>query len=174
LSDGVGLIEYEFGGAGEAEWRKHSLSGQFGSPYEPTCLDKIFAGGSVKMHESEGERMSFSYFGSPEHRIREPGLQNLFGMHRNRFPKNLPPAKKDGRERWYNYCALVETMRALLLEWSGEPKGSARLWLRGDPVLRTRVLSGIAARIDSLSMSADIARAFLAVVRHYLPDSAKK
>jgi hypothetical protein len=180
LSSGVGLIEYQFGGAGEAERQRHSLSGPLGLPYEPTCLDKIFAGGRLKMHEREGEMMSLW---SPGHRIREPGLQNLFGMHRNRFPKNLPTAamvnndngaKKDRRETWYDYRAVVETMRALLLEQSGEAKGSARLWLRGDPVRRTRVLSGIAARIDSLSVSGVIARAFLRVVRQYLPDSAKK
>lgn len=170
LSGGVGLIEYQFGGAGEAYWRKHSLGGGLGEAYQPTCLDKIFAGGRLKMHEREGEMMSFW---SPGHRIREPGLQNLFGMHRNRFPKNLQP-KKDGRERWYNYRAVVEIMRALLLENSGRAKGSARLWLRGDPVLRTRVLSGIAARIESLSVSGAVARAFLDVVRQYLPDSAKK
>jgi hypothetical protein len=170
LFSGVGLIEYQFGGAGEAEWQRHSLSGALGLPYEPTCLDKIFAGGRLKMHEREGEMMSFW---SPGHRIREPGLQNLFGMHRNRFPKNLSP-KEDGRETWYDYRAVVETMRALLLEKSGEAKGSARLWLRGDQVLRTRVLSGIAARIDSLSVSGVIARAFLGVVRQYPPDSAKK
>jgi hypothetical protein len=122
------------------------------------------------MHEREGEMMSLW---PPGHRIREPGLQNLFGMHRNRFPKNLP-AKEDGRETWYDYRAVVKTMRALLLEEPGEAKGSARLWLRGDPILRTRVLSGIAARIDSLSVSGVIARAFLDVVRQYLPDSAKK
>ena len=45
LSSGVGLIEYQFGGAGEAEWQRHSLSGPLGLPYQPTCLDKIFAGG---------------------------------------------------------------------------------------------------------------------------------
>ena len=94
LSSGVGLIEYQFGGAGEAEWQRHSLSGPLGLPYEPTCLDKIFAGGRLKMHEREGEMMSFW---EPGHRIREPGLQNLFGMHRNRFPKNLP-AEEDGRK----------------------------------------------------------------------------
>ena len=169
LSSGVGLIEYQFGGAGEAEW-KHSLSGQLGSPYKATCLDKIFAGGAVKMHESEGERMSFW---SPGDRIREPGLQNLFGMHRNRFPKNLS-VKEDGREIWYDYRAVVEIMRALLLEEPRKGKGSVRLWLRGDPVLRTRVLSGIAARIDSLSVSGAIARAFLGIVGRYVPDSAKK
>src|SRR6516162_3073015 len=41
---GVGLIECEFGGKGEAWWRKSTLSGAPGVPYEPTCLDDIFAG----------------------------------------------------------------------------------------------------------------------------------
>ena len=70
------------------------------------------------MHEREGEMMSLW---SPGHRIREPGLQNLFGMHRNRFPKNLP-AKEDGRETWYDYRAVVKIMRALLLEKPGKAK----------------------------------------------------
>jgi len=171
LPGGIGLIEYEFGGAGEAYLRKHSLlPGQLGLPYEPTCLDKIFVGGRLKMHEREGEMMSFW---SPGHRIREPGLQNLFGMHRNRFPKDLP-AKEDGREIWYDYRAVVEIMRALLLEKPRKGKGSVRLWLRGNPVLRTRVLSGIAARIDSLSVSGAIARAFLRIIGQYVPDSAKE
>jgi hypothetical protein len=170
LSSGVGLIEYQFGGAGEAEWRRHSLSGRLGLPCEPTCLDKIFAGGRLKIREREGEMMCFW---SPGHRIREPGLQNLFGMHRNRFPKNLP-RKEDGREIWYDYRAIVEIMRALLLEKPRKGKGSVRLWLRGDLVLRTRVFGGIATRIDSLSMSGAIARAFLGVVDRYVPDLAKK
>lgn len=161
MSSGVGLIEYQFGGAGEAEWQRHSLSGPLGLPYEPTCLDKIFAGGRVKMHEREGEMMSFWEPGASDSRA---WPQNLFGMHRNRFPKNLP-AKEDGREIWYDYRAVVEIMRALLLEEARKGKGSVRLWLRDDPVLRTRVFSGIAARIDSLSVSGAIARAFLGIRR---------
>jgi hypothetical protein len=197
LSSGVGLIENEFGGAGEAEWRKHSLSGPLGLPYQPTCLDKIFAGGAVKMHESEGERMDFW---SPGHRIREPGLQNLFGMHRNRFPKNLP-VKEDGREIWYDYRAAVKIMHRLLSEKPRESESPTRGRTRqpwpSNPSLRIRVLTGIVARMESLSVSQAIWGAFMAVachhlgigettrtkhlkekvaalIRRYLPDSAKK
>ncbi len=160
-SDGVGLIEYEFGDAGEAYLREHSLSGGFGSlPYQPTCLDKIFAGGAVKMHKGE-----------------DPGLQDLFGMHRNRFPKDLS-VNGNGRETWYDYHAVTEIIIALLSPETAKRKTPARgcprrLWPK-NPNLRTRILGGIAARIESLAMSETIARAFLRVVRQYLPDSAKK
>jgi hypothetical protein len=171
LPGGVGLIEYEFGGAGQAEWRK--LTSLPGLPYQPTCLDNIFAGGAVKIRDSEEEVF---FIGQP-HRIPKPGLQSLFGMHRNRFPKNPPP--KDGRETWYDFRAVTKIMEALL----GEPerKTSARgaplrLWLNDpdDPDLRTRVLTGIEARIASIPVEKKIATAFLRVVRQFLPNSAKK
>ena len=180
----VGLIEYEFGGVGEAEWRKTSLSRLAGLPYRPACLDKVFGGGSVKMHENNGE----------------PGLQDLFGMHRNRFPKNLP-AREKGRETWYDYRAVVKIIHRLLSEPrdSETPKRgrTRRLW-PSNPDMRVRILTGIMSRMESLSVSGDIWDAFAAVVcfhvckgnlewlpedikawleplvRRYLTDSAKK
>jgi hypothetical protein len=150
LSSGVGLIEYEFGGAGETEWRKHSLSGPLGLPYQPTCLDRIFGGGSVKMHESKGE----------------PGLQNLFGMHRNRL-KNLPAAE-NGRETWYDYRAVVKMMHRLLSEKPRESetptRGRTRRPWPSNPGLRICVLTGIVSRMERLSVSGDIWDAFAAVV----------
>jgi hypothetical protein len=186
LPNGGGLIEYEFGGAGEAEWRKTSLS-LLGLPYNPTCLDKIFADSSVKMHES-GE-------GNP----REHGLQNLFGMHRNRFPKNLQ-GKKDGREKWYDYLDVVKIMHFFLSEKPRKKckrrgRSPRKPWLI-DSEKRIRVLTRIVARMDSLSVSQGVWDAFTAVVcyhltngrpqredikqqlaplvRRYLQDSAKK
>jgi hypothetical protein len=168
LFSGVGLIEYGFGGAGEAERRKHSLSDPFGLPYEPTCLDKIFGGGSVKMHKSNGE----------------PGLQDLFGMHRNRFSRNLTRFKNDRnrRETLYDYRAVKEIMEALLSEEPRERKtparGSPRRSWPTDSTLRTPMLSRIEARLNGLSVPEQIKphikAELLAIVHHYLPDSAKK
>jgi hypothetical protein len=166
---GVGLIEYEFGGEGEAKWRKSSLPGALDEPYEPTCLDDILLGGvgEVKMLPS-------FWPGQPpiavDTRVNMRRLQELFGMHRNRFPKN-PPHRRTGREILYDWRGVVKIMDALLSEprerkkpTQGAPR---RLWL-SDPDLRTRVLSRIAARINSLSVSGDIARRFLEVVRDHL------
>jgi hypothetical protein len=157
---GVGLIEYEFGGAGEAEWRKQPWPGLHGWPappwwvYEATCLDEIFAGGDV-------------------HKWR---LQELFGMNRARFPKALPYIKKN-RQIVYDSHSVAKIMDALLSEepkQGKEARGAPRqLWL-SDPDVRTRVLTGIAARILELSVPDDIAREFLTIIAHHPPDSAKK
>ena len=176
LSGGVGLIEYEFGGAGEAEWRKRPLAGLSGLLYEPTCLDKIFRGGAVKRHDGEKEVF---FIGHGHHRILDPGLQRLFGMNRNRFPKNLPLAKKVGRETWYDFRAVTKIMERLLLK--GKPpecKTPARgrrleLWPI-NPDLKMLVLSGIEARVMTIASRKEIIRAFVNVVRRHLPDSAKK
>lgn len=161
--DGVGRIEYEFG---EAEVRKplsplaglplditklQKPSPLAGLPYQPTCLDKIFRGGAVKMHESNGE----------------PGLQNLFGMHRNRLPKNLP-AEKKGRETWYDYRAVVKIMHRLLSEQPRESetptRGRTKQPWPSNLGLRSRMLTGIVARMERLSVSGDIWDAFAAVI----------
>jgi hypothetical protein len=162
-SKAVGLIEYEFGGAGEAEWRKHSPCAGLGSRYEPTCLDKIFEGGAVKMHRSEG-----------------PGLQDLFGMERHRFGNGLLTIKK-GREKGYDYRAVVKIMHRLLSEKPPESKRprrrkTTRLWLSDrsegmlgpNGVVALRVLTGIAERSDRLAVSDDIRGAFTAVVCHHI------
>jgi hypothetical protein len=86
-----------------------------------------------------------------------------------------------GRKLLYNYGAVVELMKRLLAEETDERQSAAkgrrrRLWLRDDrdPGLWTRVLSGIAVRINSISMQKKIARAFLTVIHLHLADSAKK
>ena len=183
---GVGLIEYDFGGAGEAEWRKSSLSGQLhklvgGPPFQPTCLDEILAGGAVHRLNSEREVV---FLGQGRCRILNPGLQLLFGMHRNRFPKNLRSCKnpRNRRERLYDYRDVTKIMEALLSESRPERKTLARgspqqFWPR-DPDLRTPVLRRIEARINSLSLPEQIKphikAEFLAVVHRHLHDSAKK
>jgi hypothetical protein len=173
---GVGLIEYQFGGAEEAERRKQPLAGLFGSAYQPTCLDDIFAGGAVKMHYSEGE-MSFLL---RPHRLLKPGLQSLFGMDRHRFPKK--PRNIRDRETFYDYRAVVIIMDSLLTEKprkkrrkSKPGRPSRTPWL-DDPALRTRVLTGIKGRINSLAdrVPKHIKSRFLSVIRRHLPDSGKK
>lgn len=94
---GVGLIEREFGDAKKAELRNRwmLLSPAFCELLapSPTCLDDIFAGGGVNMWR----------------------LQELFGMERHRIGKILPSFKK-GRERLYDYRAVVTIMDRLLSE----------------------------------------------------------
>jgi hypothetical protein len=119
-------IEYQFGGAGEAAWRKSSFSGQ---PYDPTCLRKIIIGAPINMRE----------------------LQDLFWpLGRDRFPKDVlrSHSYREGREIFYRNPAVPMTMKTLLKEESAKGKraqGKARrIWLRG-PELRIRALSGIDA-----------------------------
>ena len=166
LPGGVGLIEYEFGGAGEAQWYKwtHGLSAT-GEPYQPTCLDNIFRGGVGEV------KMLPSFIGQPPIPVdtvtNMRRLEALFGMHRNGFPKKLQP-RRMGREIVYDWCAVVKIMDALL----SEPRNRTRLargrprqlWL-SDPALRARVLSGIEVRLKMLSAPEHIQAAFLAIVR---------
>ena len=174
LPGGVGRIEYEFGGAEEAYRRKHSLlPGQLGSDYEPTCLDNIFAGGTVRMRSEEvalnpqpsGPLAPF--LSKTQHKA---GLEELFGMERHRFGTGLRSIKK-GRERSYDYRAVVKIMHRLLSEprEDKEPRRgkTPRLW-PGNPALRIRVLIGIHERMESASVSEDIWGAFTAVVCFHL------
>jgi hypothetical protein len=121
----------------------------------PNCLDDIFNGGLVNMLR----------------------LEELFGMERHRFPKNLPNISK-GRETSYDYRAVVTIMDALLTEKLREKRRKSgrppRIPWLNDPRLRMRVLSGIEMRMNSLSVQEHIKAAFLAVVRCHLPDSGKK
>jgi len=174
LPGGIGLIEYEFGGAGETEWRK--LSSLSGMSYKPRCLDDIFTGGTVKMHDSEGD----IFFIGTTHRIPKPGLQLLFGMDRNRFPNNLQSVKnpRNRRERLYDHRAVTKIMDALLSEKAtireeGARGGSEKKRWPGNPDLRACVLRGIEDRMNSISVPQRIKSAFLKVIRNHLADSAK-
>ena len=156
-------IEYQFGGGAEDEWRKLMLQFLpalwldhpiYKAP-PPTCLDKIFARGSVNMRTLE---------------------DLFFGIDRHRLRKLLPGVKKG-----YDWQAVVQIMESLLNEElpEGEKLGRGpprKVWLYDpkDPGLRTRVLSGIEARLNSLSVSGKIRTAFLKVIRRYLPDSGNK
>jgi hypothetical protein len=148
----VGEIEREFGGGFESSFPPLScyehVLGIFRS------LDDIFAGNGVSMLS----------------------MQDLFGLHRDRFPKKLPSFKM-GRETLYDYRAVTKIMDWLLSEKllndKRQPRGRRkRLWL-SDTGVRRLALSRIEARMHSLSVSEPIKAAFLAVVRRHLPDSAK-
>jgi hypothetical protein len=170
---GVGLIEYEFGGAAEAERRK-PLSSLYGLPDEPTCLDEIFAGGTVRMR-SEDVALNpqpsgplAPFLSKTQHKA---GLEELFGMERHRFGNGLRPIEK-GRETWYNYRTVVKIMDRLLSEEPREDKTprrgkTPRLW-PSNPSLRIRVLIGIHERMQSVSVSEDMWGAFTAVVCFHL------
>jgi hypothetical protein len=195
---GVGLIEYEFGGAREADLRKSTILGQAGDAVAkilgdaaanrewqrmiaPTCLDDIFRGGVGEV------KMLPGFAGWPpsavDTRTNMRRVQELFGMHRNRFPRRLPSRTRD-REIVYDWRAVVMIMDALLSEKPEERKGARgaprQIWLSDpdDPGLRTRVLSRIEARIKSLSVpeqiKSHIKAKFLAVVHRHLLDSAHK
>jgi hypothetical protein len=168
----AGSIEYQYGGAGEAEWRKSSLSGQ---PYQPTCLHEVLIGTPINMRK----------------------LQELFWpLSRDRLSEALRAEKygpiRSGREVTYPLRIFLMIMKWLLDE---EPKESKRgpakrIWLNDpdDPGLRTRALSRIEADIKSLASElweaaperaeewqeweTEIADPILAVIHRYLPDSA--
>jgi len=79
---------------------------------------------------------------------------------------------KKGRERWYNYRAVVKIMHRLLSEnprEGGRPlRGKTRrLWLF-NPNLRVRILIGIHKRMESVSVSDDIWGSFTAVACRHL------
>ena len=158
----VGLIEYEFGGAAEAE-RQKPLSALYGLPYQPTCLDDIFAGGSVKMHDSEGEM----FFIGTTHRIPKPGLRSLFGMNRHRLGEILQGGRKKRRYDWRDVVNImdsllgVEPRRKCKKAKPGRPRQMP--WLN-DADLRSRVRSAIKARLTSIPVDKKIATAFLAVM----------
>jgi len=115
------------------------------------CLDDIFGGRSVKMQK----------------------LQNLFGMSRNRFPKELPSVKK-GRETWYDYRAVVIIMDALLSEQPRRQKTRLRgrslrhPWL-SNPRDISRVFSAIRTRMRYVAAPEEIVSAFLALLHRHRP-----
>jgi hypothetical protein len=126
-------IEYQFGGAGEAAWRKSSFSGQ---PYDPTCLRKFITRAPINMRE----------------------LQDLFWpLRRDRFPKDVLQSHRyrEGTKVFYGPRIVPDMMKALLSpEKPAKGKraqGKAkRIWV-GAPELRIRALSGIDAYIKEIA-----------------------
>ena len=147
-------IEYQFGGGAEAERRK-TLSALDGLPYEPTCLDDIFAGETVNMQRLE---------------------DLFFGIERHRLGKALQGVQK----RRYDYRAVAKIMESLLKRPRKKRKRRGRSprnpWLDdpNDPDRQLRVLNGIIARINRLSVQEHIANEFLTVIRPHLADSGNK
>ena len=160
-------IEYQFGGAAEVERRK-TLSAFGDPPYEPTCLDDVFAWETVNMQR----------------------LENLFfGIERHRLGKILEGVQK----RRYDYLAVAKIMHFLL---KPEPYKKRKRASPGRPRrkpslnntdLRVRVLKTIKARLTNIAAALkerdpdiaqrwekQIADVFLAVVRCHLRDSGKK
>jgi hypothetical protein len=151
----VGLIEHEFrrwrGQLSKTDppWVKYLPLPKL---MPPMCLDDIFAGDTVNMLR----------------------LEELFGMNRNRFGR-LPRVKR-GRETLYDYRAVLAIMGRLLSEKPSGSKARGRplgTWLPNSDD-RTRVLRGIGARMNSLSLPEQIKAKFLTVIDRHLPDSAKK
>jgi hypothetical protein len=177
LPGGVGLIEYEFGGAGEAECQKSMLSSLLGTPlpYQPTCLDEIFRGGV-------GEVKTLRLIGQPPITVSTVTnmrrLEALFGMNRKRFRHLSLLSVSRGRECLYDYRAVVKIMDALLGEKAtireeGARGGSEKKRWLGNPDVRARVLRGIEDRMNSISVPQRIKSAFLKVIRSHLGDSGK-
>ena len=141
------------------------------SPYQPSCLDDILRGGVGEV------KMQPSFWGPPiavDTVTNMRRLQFLFGIHRDRFRKKVE-GRRLGKIIVYDWWEVVEIMDALLSEprkraVRGRPR---TLWL-SDPDLRNRVLSGIEARINSISAPQEIATAFLDLVHGHRVDSAKK
>ena len=149
-------IEYQFGGAAEAKLREFSPLSLGNSPYEPTCLDDIFAGATVNM-----QRLEDLFFAIDRHRLSE-ALQGV-------------------QKRRYNYRAVAKIMDVLLSEKPRKKRKRRGRSLRNpwlddpnDPNRRSRVLNGIKARINRHSVEEEIRNTFLAVIQCHLPNSGKK
>jgi hypothetical protein len=176
----VGTIESEFGGVRPpGVWDMHDSVSE-----PPTCLDDIFSGHAVNML----------------------GLVQLFGRDRHLLANLVGVRIKKGRPTPYDYRTVKDIMDALLRPQNrkGSTRGrpSKEPWLSDPPPtdwrpvnhfwsvrhycrslrgsvrepLRTRVLTGIEGRINSLSerVPKHIKSAFLAVIHRHLPDSGKK
>jgi hypothetical protein len=165
-------IEYQFGGAGEADWGKpqgpplwlqnfiggQALAPLFSGPppYQPRCLDGILNGEVERLNT---QKLQSLFYGIPRDRLLE--ILKVKGLKGHR----------EGRGFVYSWRAVLMIMKTLLNEepkkrqWAG---GKARrIWL-SDPELRTRVLTGIEARINTLSVPQDIRSAFLDVIHAHL------
>jgi hypothetical protein len=154
-------IEHQFGGQLEADFRKSMSLILLTNPdaykrllsQSQACLDGIFAGETANM-----QKLLSLFYAVPRKRLSE-------------ILKDQPGRRK-GREIVYRWRAVLLIMKTLLNEpsnrheWAG---GKARrIWL-SDRELRTRVLTGIEARINTLSVPQDIRSAFLDVIHAYLP-----
>jgi len=132
---GVGIIEREFS-------EKLTLNPFDNRPPSGPCLDKLFAGGEVKM--SRGPYC----------------LEDLFAMDRHKLPKNLPYVRR-GRERFYQLKSVMECMDRALAD-----KRLIHSWLP-NPTKRSVVLSGLIAHVQEVG-SAEVAKAVVIILSPYL------
>lgn len=154
LRGGIGLIEWQFGGLQEAWMQSQILLSNpiySVSVPAPTCLDDVFGGTPVTMI----------------------GLQDLFGIERKRLGRLLGKKICKGP---YDYRAVAKITDGLLKpvkKRKGRGRPPRKPWLDKSDT-RIRVLTGIEARINSLSVSDSIKMEFLAVVHRHLRESGKK
>jgi hypothetical protein len=182
----VGDIEWEFGGVRPANTSdmNDSATNDLKPREPPTCLDDIFCGRAVNMQ----------------------GLVKLFGIHRHRLSQLLGENKKgretsyDYRQVTNIMDTLLEKPRKR--KSSGRGRSPRQPWLSDPPPtvwhpvnyfwdvrhycrslrgnvhesLRSRVLTGIEARINGVSEGVPkrIKSAFLTVIRCHLPDLGQK
>jgi hypothetical protein len=141
----IGLIEQEFGG--------NLLLYAFlrSKAIEPTCLDEIFVGGTVNMLR----------------------LVELFGIERHRLSRLASGPREKNRFGWRS---IVKIMDALLSEKLRQKRNVATAgrpprmpWLN-DRDLRMRVLTGIEARINTLSVPRHIKSAFETIVHRHVAE----
>jgi hypothetical protein len=125
-------------------------------PYPADCLDEVFCGRGVNMLR----------------------LEELFGIERHRLAKLLD--SEDKKRGKYGHRVVVKIMDVLLTKkprkkrkrsTPGRPR--QRPWLNAAD-LRTRVLSGMIARLNSVPFPPKVRSAFLKVLHHHLVDSGKK
>jgi hypothetical protein len=150
--DGMGLIEWDFGDRREALLRRDPILSLIPSQLRtlgPTCLDDIFIGATVGTKR----------------------LQELFGMHRNRFGK-VPPVSR-GRYGWTAVLTIMDRLLGQDASASKMPGRPLRAW-PSDPKVRLPMVRAIEARLNTFPMPEHIRVKFLTLVRRYLPDSVKK
>jgi hypothetical protein len=152
-------IEYQFGGELQDNFSGRCLFFSADDPLlkpmvssKPICLDDIFAGEFVGM----------------------PRLEELFWMERHLLSKALQGVQA----RRYNYVGVLKIMDFLLAQ-----KGGKRRKRNGAPPrspwlserdCRTRVLTGIEAWVNSVSVAEHVKNAFLAVLHRHLPNRGNK
>jgi hypothetical protein len=184
----VGRIEWEFGGVlppGESDMNDSAMN-CLKPPEPPICLDEILTGGRIDMHGlvslfgrdrhllsklatvpiKNGREISYDY-----RTVRDimDALLNEKSRKRKGSMRRRPP-----KEPWLSDRPLTP-WRPVNHFWSVRHYCRS---LRGNvrEPLRTRVLTGMELRINSLSerVPKDIKSVFLAVIHHHLSDSGKK
>jgi hypothetical protein len=185
----VGEIEWEFGGVrppGTSDMNDSAMN-RLKPPEPPTCFDNIFAGHAVNM------KGLIMLFGRDRHLLaklaRVPikkGRETLYDyravkdimdalLSKKRRKRKSSARRRPPRERWLSDPPHAPDWRPVNAFWRvrhycRSVRGTVR-----EP-LRTRVLTGIEARINGLSerVPKHIKSEFLAVIHRHLIDTGKK